>query len=83
MRQLLLFDVYDRETDALMMTVEATDSDQAISRVLLTGPHLDKLLTPGGLVALKEHDPEALITAPYLFRDGHFLLLESHAPTQH
>jgi hypothetical protein len=83
MEQLRLFDVYDRETGALMMTVEATDSDQAIGRVMLTGPHLDKLLTPGGLIVLREHDAETLVTAPYLFRDGHFLLLESLTPTQH
>lgn len=83
MEQLRLFDVYDRETDALMMTVEATDSEQAIGRVLQTGLHLDRLLTPGGLIVLREHDPETLITAPYLFRDGHFLLIESLTPTQH
>ena len=73
MQQLIIFDVYDRETDALMMTVEAVNSEQAISRVLKTGPHLKERLTPNGLIVLREHDRETPITAPYYFRDGHFM----------
>ena len=83
MDPLKIFDVYDRETDALMMAVEAIDLDQAIGRVLLTEPQLDKQLTTGGLIVLREHDTETLVTAPYFFRDGHFLLLESLRPTRH
>jgi hypothetical protein len=83
MTQLKIFNVYDRDTDALMMAVEALDFDQAISRVLRTNLPFDKHRASNGLIVLREHDTETLIRAPYLFRDGHFLLLESLSLTQH
>lgn len=83
MDPLKLFDVYDKDTQNLMMTIEARDTDQAIERVVLISPHLDALLTTGGLIVLREHDPETPVTSPFFFRDGHFLLLKPLSLSQH
>ena len=55
-----------------MMTIEATDADQAIERVALTSPHLNTLLTTGGIVVLREHDLETPVTSPSFSATGIF-----------
>lgn len=83
MHELKLFDIHDKETRELLMTIEARDCEEAVRRIVLTGGHVKHLRTPGGNVLVYEHDTETLVNAPYFFREGFFLMLASATATQH
>lgn len=74
----LVFDVFLKETDTIVVAVEATDSKQALKRAALVIPGLQVADLCGVQVVVKEHDANTPVISTW-YRDGHFLVLEERA----
>jgi len=78
-----VYDVYDKETNGLLMSIQACSCEEAIERIGLTRDHVMRLRTPGGNIVVREHPPETLIVSPFYFTEAFFQLLEARSSARH
>lgn len=76
-----LFDIFEKETERLVMTIEAASFEEAADRLRLTTAVVQQMRCHG-LAVLRQRHPDQPISSPY-FKDGFFKLLAQSQATLH